>query len=264
MNNPTLAVIYDFDGTLAPGSMQNHRFIPETGMATDKFWELVEGMALEHQMDPTLSYMFVMTETARKAGIPVRREDLMSKADELVYFPGVEDWFERTNNHGRRMGVDIEHYVISSGNSEIIEGTSIAHHFKKIYASKFLYDDAGNAIWPALAINFTTKTQYLFRINKNAHDVNDRKVINDYRPRAERAVPFEQMIYIGDGETDVPCFRVVKDMGGLSIAVYDEGCKANADVYLEQGRVNCTAEADYRENKRLDRLVRAYTELVAR
>ena len=153
--------------------------------------------------------------------------------------------------------------MISSGNSEIIEGTSIAAKFNRIYASKFLYDSEGIAVWPAVAINFTTKTQYLFRINKGAHDWKDSSVINRYVPQDERPVPFENMVYIGDGETDVPCFRLVKDLGGLSIAVYADGAREQAEQYRAEGRVNCVAPAVYTESGGLDCAVKSYVDLVA-
>lgn len=258
-----LALIYDFDGTLAPGNMQERQFIPDIGMTAADFWQEVEAVAEENHADGILTYMFVMLEKARAAGMPVRREDLVARSRETEYFPGVEGWFKRIDDYGRKAGVCVEHYVVSSGNSEIIEGTSIADRFTRIYASKFLYDAKGYAVWPAVAINFTTKTQYLFRINKGAHDWKDSSVINRFVPQHERPVPFENMVYIGDGETDVPCFRLVKDLGGLSIAVYDEGAHDEAEQYLCEGRVNSVAPAVYTEGSELDRLVKSYIDLVA-
>ena len=258
-----LALIYDFDGTLAPGNMQERQFIPDIGMTVADFWREVEAVAEENHADGILTYMFVMLEKARAAGMPVRRDDLVARSRETEFFPGVEAWFPRIDDYGRRKGVRVDHYVISSGNSEIIEGTSIADRFTRIYASKFLYDAKGYAVWPAVAINFTTKTQYLFRINKGAHDWKDSSVINKFVPQNERPVPFENMVYIGDGETDVPCFRLVKDLGGLSIAVYREGAHGQAEQYRREGRVNCVAPAVYTENSELDCTVKSYIDLVA-
>ena len=209
-----VALIYDFDGTLAPGNMQDRQFIPDVGMTAAEFWQEVDTLAEANQADGILCYMFVMLEKAKNAGMKVRREDLVARSSDIEFFPGVEGWFDRINDHGREQGLAVEHYVISSGNSEIIEGTAIASRFKRIYASKFLYDHEGVAVWPAVAINFTTKTQYLFRINKGAYDWKDSSIINRFVPHDERPVPFPNMIYIGDGETDVPCFRLVKDLGG--------------------------------------------------
>ena len=261
--NIPLAVIYDFDGTLAPGNMQDRQFIPDIGMTAADFWREVDALSDETQADRILSYMYVMLEKAKSAGMPVRREDLVAWSRDIEFFPGVESWFDRIDAYGQDKGVSVEHYVISSGNSEIIEGTSIAHRFREIYASKFLYDADGIAVWPALAINFTTKTQYLFRINKGAHDLNDSSAINRYVPQSERPVPFQNMVYIGDGETDVPCFRLVKDLGGLSIAVYPEGGRKQAERYREEGRVNCVVPADYTENGELDNAVKSYINLVS-
>ena len=258
-----LAIIYDFDGTLAPGNMQDRQFIPDIGMTTADFWQEVDAVAEENHADGILTYMFLMLEKAKSAGMPVRRDDLVAKSREIEFFPGVEEWFDRINFYGRGKGVRVEHFVISSGNSEIIEGAPIADRFTRIYASKFLYDSQGFAVWPAVAINFTTKTQYLFRINKGAHDWKDSSIINKYVPHSERPVPFENMVYIGDGETDVPCFRLVKDLGGLSIAVYADGAHQQAEQYREEGRVNCVVPADYTERGGLDCAVKSYMDLLA-
>ena len=258
-----LAIIYDFDGTLAPGNMQERQFISDIGMTAEDFWRDVDALAEENHADEILAYMFVMLQKARAAGMPVRRDDLVSRSNEIKFFPGVEGWFSRMDAYGSERGVQVEHYVISSGNSEIIEGSAIADSFARIYASKFLYDADGFAVWPAVAINFTTKTQYLFRINKGAHDWKDSSIINKFVPQSERPIPFENMIYIGDGETDVPCFRLVKDLGGLSIAVYAEGSQEQAEKYQSEGRVNCFAPAVYNENSGLDCTVKSYIDLVA-
>ncbi len=258
-----LAIIYDFDGTLAPGNMQERQFIPDVGMTPADFWREVDSLAEASLADGILTYMYVMLEKAKAAGMKVRRDDLVARSREIAFFPGVEDWFDRINLYGSKRGVRVDHYVISSGNYEIIEGTPIAHEFSRIYASKFLYDSDGVAVWPAVAINFTTKTQYLFRINKGAHDWKDSSIINKFIPQHERPVPFENMVYIGDGETDIPCFRLVKDLGGLSIAVYDQGRDARAETYREEGRVNCVVPAVYTEDGGLDLTVKSYIDLVA-
>ncbi len=258
-----LAIIYDFDGTLAPGNMQDRQFIPDIGMTAEAFWREVDSLAEENHADRILAYMYVMLEKAKSAGKPVRREHLSARSRGIRFFPGVESWFERITAYGCGRGVAVGHYLISSGNAEIIEGTAIAGKFSRIYASKFLYDDTGMAVWPALAINFTTKTQYLFRINKGAHDLNDSSAINRFVPRNERPIPFENMVYIGDGETDVPCFRLVKDLGGLSIAVYPHGARERAERYREEGRVNCVVPADYTEGGELDNAVKSCINLAA-
>ena len=266
LNTLPAAIIYDFDGTLAPGNMQDRQFIPDIGMEVPDFWKEVDDLTQREQMDQILSYMYTMLHKTKQLGRAVRREELTQKGRQTSFFPGVETWFDRINRHAAALNLHVDHYLISSGNSEIIEGTSIARHFARIYASKFLYDAEGNAVWPALAINFTTKTQYLFRINKNAHDLTDDTRINQYVPRAQRSVPFERMIYIGDGETDAPCFSLVKDLGGLAIAVHPEGVnhRNRVERFRREGRVNAVAPCDYRQGSKLDRTVRAYLEILQR
>ena len=265
MSEPApMAIVYDFDGTLAPGRMQDRQFIPATiGGDVEKFWDAVNENTAEHNADPILSYMYVMLKKCREAGAEVHRDDLAEKSGDIRFFPGIEEWFGRMNTHAASLGVRLEHFVISSGNAEIIESTTIAHEFQRIYASRFLYDEQGMAAWPAVAINFTTKTQYLFRINKGALDHQDIPMINQYIPRNERAVPFENMVYVGDGETDVPCFQLITNLGGLSVAVHEEGKRASAQQYLEDGRVDAVAAADYQPGSHLERIVRAQVTLVA-
>ena len=190
-----MAIVYDFDGTLAPGNMQEHAFIPDIGMEAADFWDEVEQLTRKNQADGILMYMYVMLEKAHAKGVPVRREDFRKRGERVKLFDGVGEWFGRISAYGSAKGVDIEHYLISSGNMEIIEGSPIAHEFKEIYASKFMFDENGVARWPALAINFTTKTQFLFRINKGAHDLSDDSRINQFVPKGDRPVPFENMVY---------------------------------------------------------------------
>ena len=261
-----MAIVYDFDGTLAPGNVQERQFIPDIGMTPEEFWKGVNDLVEKHQADGTLMYMYEMLRRAGNAEVPVRREDFGSRTQDIELFEGVPQWFDRINGYGRAVGVHVDHYIVSSGNAEIIEGTPIAHNFTGIYASKFLFDQNGVAVWPALAINYTTKTQYLFRINKGAHDLSDDTAINRYVEKKDRPVPFENMVYIGDGVTDVPCFRLVKDQGGLSIAVYQAdagGAKEEAEVFVREGRVQSAVPANYRESSDLDLLVHDYIKLVS-
>ena len=261
-----MAVVYDFDGTLAPGNLQENTFIPDVGMKPEDFWAEVNQLAKARQADRILMYMYLMLEKARAAKISVHPDDFRERGEKIRYFDGVEDWFDRINQYGKARGVEVEHYIVSSGNTEIIEGTSIASKFKGIYASKFLFDQNGVACWPAVAINFTTKTQFLFRINKGARDLSDDREINQFVEMKDRPVPFENMVYIGDGETDVPCFRLVKDLGGLSIVVFKphtRNARDNPDRFIRDGRVHCSAPADYSEDRKLDRIVKTQIDLVA-
>ena len=256
-----MAICYDFDGTLAPGNMQNRRFVPDIGMTADQFWAEVSENTRLTGCDSTISYMYVMLKKAKEAGVAVRRQDMAEWGRHTEFFPGVESWFRRINRYSAGIGIQTLHYVISAGNGEIIEASGIAGQLDGVYASRFMYDEDGQACWPAVALNFTTKTQYLFRINKGAFDHDYRDEINKYVPDDERPVPFENIIYLGDGETDVPCFRTVKSLGGLSVAVYDQGQQEYAEQFRREGRVNAVAAADYRENSKLELLVKRTIDL---
>mgnify|MGYP003393548755 CR=1 FL=1 len=260
------AIAYDFDGTLAPGNMQERDFIPAIGMTTKSFWTEVNDLCKKHQADNILIYMRLMLKKADAADIAVRKKDIEAYGKSLAFFKGVETWFDRINIYGKTSGVQVTHYIISSGIREMVKGSSISKKFKAIFASSFLYDHNGVAQWPALALNYTTKTQYLFRINKGNLDVYDHSKINDFVPKSQRPVPFENMVFIGDGDTDIPCFRLVKDQGGHSIAVYKpntRGKKEKAKKILEDGRVNFTAPANYKEGGELDLIVKALIDKVA-
>ena len=261
-----LAIVYDFDGTLAPGNLQENSFIPDIGMKPEEFWAEAKQLAHERQADPILMYMYLMLKKAAAADVPVRRRDFEERGGTIQLFDGVLDWFDRITGYGRSEGVRVEHYIVSSGNAEIIEGTRIAPKFKEIYASRFLYDHNGVAVWPALAVNFTTKTQYLFRINKGAPDLSDDSKINRFVEKKDRRIPFENMIYIGDGATDVPCFRLVKDQGGLSIAVFrphTKNARESAGLFREEGRVHCVVPANYKAEGELEAIVNKYIRFVA-
>ena len=260
------AIAYDFDGTLAPGNMQEHDFVPQIGMKPKHFWSEVERLSKKHDADNILVYMNQMVEKARAAEVPVRRKDFEDYGKSLVLFKGVDGWFDRIDSFGKKRSVRVEHYIISSGIREMIQGSRISNKFRKIFASSYIYDANGVAQWPALALNYTTKTQYLFRINKGSLRVYDHSKINNYVPKHERPVPFENMIFIGDGETDIPCFRLVKDQGGHSVAVYKPntpGAKAAGELLIKQGRVNFVCPADYSAGRALDKRVKAIIEKIA-
>lgn len=261
-----MAIAYDFDGTLAVGNMQEHQFIPDIGMTTKQFWTEVKKLTKQHQADEVLVYMNLMLRKAASSGVPVRREDFKARGETIRLFDGVQEWFDRVSAYGRKKGVRIEHYLLSSGNAEIFAGTPIASKFSQVYASKFIFDENGVAVWPALAVNYTTKTQYLFRINKGAHDLSDNTKINQFVEKRDRPVPFENIVFIGDGSTDVPCFRLVKEQGGLSIAVFKphtKGARKKADQYHAEGRVHCVVPAIYCEGSELDRIVKASIDAIA-
>jgi len=255
-----MAISYDFDGTLAPGNMQEYDFIPALNMVSTEFWKSVHEREQKHEMDQILAYMWAMLRQADKADIRVHKSDFKNCGKEITLFPGVADWLKRINAYAESKGVRLEHFIISSGIREMVEGTPIYKEFTKVYASGFMFDHNGVACWPALAVNYTTKTQYLFRINKGSLDVHDNSVINKFVPKEERPVPFENMIFIGDGETDIPCMRLVKEQGGHSIAVYNgskRGARKHADQLVNDGRATLGAPADYQENSVIDQAVKA-------
>jgi hypothetical protein len=262
----SVAIVYDFDGTLSPGNMQDQSFLPNIGLSPRKFWNEADQLAKENEADSVLTYMNLMLKKASEAGVPVRRQDFKNHGKSIKLFKGVNTWFKRINDCGKDLGLKVEHYIISSGLHEMIEGTSIAHEFKVIYASSFKYDPNDVAEWPALAINFTTKTQYLFRINKGVLDVYDSKKINAFVPMEDRPIPFKRMIFVGDGETDIPCFSLVKSLGGHSIAVYKpktRGAKGKAEKLVEDGRVNFIAPADYSKKSGIEDIVKAVMHKIA-
>ena len=252
MNKPIIAIMYDFDKTLCTRDMQEYTFIPSVGMHPDEFWQLTGEIAAAETMDSILTYMYCMVEKARETGIPLTRESLVACGKDIEYHKGVEEWFERINRYAEEAGVIVEHYVLSSGLKEIIEGTSIAKYFKKIYACEFLYKN-GQAHWPKMAVNYTNKTQFVYRINKGVLDINNNVDLNSSRPENERRVLFSNMIYIGDGLTDVPCMKLVKQSGGHSIAIYHTGEHDMAAPLLKHHRVDWMFEADYTEGSELDR-----------
>ena len=245
---PTIALIYDFDGTLSPENMQNFGFIQSVGKNIDDFWEKCGNTAFDNDASTILAYMKVMLDEAKQAGIPLKKELFRQFGSQVELFKGVKEWFGLINEYGRSKGVVIEHYINSSGLKEIIEGTPIADEFKKIYACSFFYDANGIAEFPAVAIDFTTKTQFLFKINKGIDSIADNQAVNKYTPENERPVPFQRMIYFGDGETDIPCMKLINQQGGYSIAVYkpnDNRKKATAEKLIIEDRVNFACPADY-------------------
>lgn len=253
MSKPIVAIMYDFDKTLCTRDMQEYTFIPSLGMQPDDFWSGTGEIASKEQMDSVLTYMYCMITESQQSGKPFTREDLVECGKHIEYLPGVEEWFERVNRYGEEAGVKVEHYVLSSGLKEIIEGSSIAKFFKKIFASEFLYDSqTGNPIWAKMAVNYTNKTQFVYRINKGVLDISNNVDVNASRPDDDRRVYFNNMIYIGDGLTDVPCMKLVKQSGGHSIALYQNGQKDKVQPLLKHERVDWIFEADYRKCQALD------------
>lgn len=260
MKKPIVAIMYDFDKTLCTKDMQEYAFIPALGMSSGAFWGEVNAMTDREEMDNILAYMFMMVEKAREKKIPITRETFRKMGMQVEYFNGVKTWFERINEFGKKCGVRVEHYIVSSGIKEIIEGTEISDYFKKIYACEFMYDYNGSIQWPKFAVNYTAKTQFLFRINKGVLTIDSKSAdkLNRFTPENDRPVPFRNMIYIGDGLTDVPCMKLVKSNGGQSIAVFDqERGKDAAELLKKSNRVNFVAPADYGPDSDLEVIVRS-------
>jgi len=255
-----MAICYDFDGTLAPGNMQEYDFIPAVGVSPREFWATAQELAERHDADTILAYMRLMLSKAADADVKVTRNAFRAFGSTITLFPGVESWFGRVNAYAAERGVSVSHYVISSGLREMIEGTPIAGEFERIYASGFMYDDDGTAVWPALAVNYTTKTQFLFRINKGSPEVYDNTRINTFVPKEDRPLPFPNMVYLGDGETDVPCFRLVDKEGGWAVAVYppdDASAAEKTGRLVDLGRAGMAAPADYSEGSTLELRVKS-------
>ncbi|MEE1199011.1 MAG: HAD family hydrolase [Christensenellales bacterium] len=254
MPKPIVALIYDFDKTLSPKDMQEYSFLPGIGIEPNRFWDMCQEFSLTHQMDSVLTYMYMMQSESRD-GVDVTREKLHELGKDVQFFPGVETWFDRINAIGEANGVTVEHYIISSGLREIIHGSAIGDQFKAVFAASFCYDSSGKAVWPSMAVNYTNKTQYLFRINKGILELTNDRDINAFTPEYLRRVPFTHMIYIGDGLTDVPCMKMTKQKGGYAIVVHAPGKTELADDMLIHGRADFSLEADYRENSEMEQTV---------
>lgn len=258
-NKPIVAILYDFDKTLCSEDMQNYSFIPALGMKPAEFWELTTQFVEKENVEKILAYMYMMVVEARKKGIKLTKEYLNGLGKAIKYYEGVTTWFSRMNAYGEALGLTVEHYLVSSGTKEIIDGCSIAKEFKAIYGCEFLFDEVtGEAIWPKYAINYTMKTQYFFRVSKGVIDVSDDVTLNQ-RTR-NRRIPYRNIVYIGDGMTDIPCMILVKENGGKSIAVYQKDKKDRVMGLLEDGRVNYICRADYKSGSELETILKLVME----
>ena len=262
---PVLAICYDFDKTLSPDDMQAQGYIQSVGYDIKEFWNKSNGLANENDMDTNLAYMYTMM-TEAEGNFVFSKKNLAEYGAKVKLFNGVEDWFERIRAYGEQHHVIVEHYIISSGLKEMIEGTSIAKNgaFEKIYASSFYYNERGVAVWPAQVINYTSKTQFLFRIEKGTLDIND-PAVNEYFSPDKIRVPFRNIVYIGDSDTDIPCMKLVNSSGGHSIGVYNPDTKDKSKVMkmMNDNRIRHYAPADYSENGELDRVIKAIIDKTA-
>ncbi len=271
--NRNVAIAYDFDGTLAPGNMQEYNFIPDLNMDKGTFWQEANELAKKHDMDEVLAYMHLMLIKAKEQNLDIREATFMKYGEKITFFEGVERYFDRINAYAASQNLHLEHFIISSGLREIVKGTAIAKHFKSIFASGFQYDENGIACWPALGVNYTNKTQFLFRINKGIYNSYDNTLINKSMPEDERAVPFSNFIYIGDGETDVPAMKMVNLYGGTTIAVYNPQSvatpthpRSSKDVCIDlirHNRADYIAPTVYTENSELDLILKRVIDKIA-
>ena len=262
----TIAMVYDFDGTLSPQPMQEYTVLPELGVSPQAFWDECQREAKKYNADAMLTYMRLLTEKIEAKQTHLNKKKLRDLAKGIRYFPGVETWFDRINRHVRDTSagkIKIKHYIISAGLKEILEGIKIRKYFERMYASEYYFDHHDAARFPTVVINDTSKTQYIFRINKGIEDIN--QSINDYMPECERPIPFENMLYIGDGLTDVPCMTVTKNNGGFALAVYKPRNPQSLAVCRKLARANRIdyfAPADYRAGKTLERRVKLILDVI--
>ena len=263
-NKPIVAICYDFDKTLSPDNMQAQGYLQAIEYENqDEFWKETRELARANGMDSNLAWMYLMLKGARGKEI-FRRDMLEGYGAQVKLYDGVCDWFDRICRYGEEREVSVEHYILSSGLKEMIEGTCIADRITAIFASSFYYDEAGVAIWPAQVVNYTNKTQFLFRISKGVLDVNDDSVNDHFAPEDIR-IPFTNMVYIGDSETDIPCMKLVNKYGGYSIGVYDPGTgdKSRVLKLKEEDRIGYYAPADYTEGSEIDLLLRSIIDTTA-
>ena len=260
MNKPIVALMYDFDKTLSTTDMQNYSFIPRLGLTPQEFWGRTSKYTEEHGVERILAYMLTMIKEAEEKNIPLTREFLQDCGKDIQFFPGVLEWFDRINEFGEKNGVKIEHYLVSSGTKEIVEGSKINHCFKEVYGCEFYYEN-GVAVWPKLAINFTQKTQYFFRVAKGATNATDDSGVNQKTQKLR--IPYENIIYLGDGMTDIPCMTLVKKNEGTSIAIYPESESHKVKALYEENRVNFICAANYEEGSDLDKVIKLVIKKVA-
>ena len=255
MNKPIVALIYDFDNTLSTHDMQEFTFIPALGMSPSEFWSRCDQISHERNMDHILAYMYLMAQKAHEKGIDLSPESLRKMGRDVEFFDGVETWFKRINDYGSSLGLEVRHYIISCGLKAMIEGCPIGKEFYNIFACDYIYGDDGEVVWPGVAINYTSKTQFLYRINKGVEDVGEHKKLNMYMPTGERVVPFENLIYIGDGLTDVPSMKLTRSRGGYAIGVYRK--PEDATYLVKEDRVDFYVESNYVENSEMDVAMKA-------
>ena len=259
---PIIAIMYDFDKTLSRSDMQDYGFIPALGMTPNEFWGETGKFQAATGVERILSYMYTMVKLCKEKNIKLTRETLNEMGRKIEYFNGVSTWFDRINAYGESLGVEIEHYIISSGTKEILEGCSIAKHFKHMFGCEFYFDPATQEpVWPKLAINYTMKTQFIYRIRKGSFDLTDDTTINTKVENIR--IPYTNMIYLGDGMTDIPCMQLVQNNLGHSIAIYSDKDEKALRKLLAEKRTNVCVKADYSKGSDLEKVIQSIIQTVA-
>lgn len=264
--NTKIALIYDFDKTLSSADMQDFSLIPAFGVKPEKFWRIANNWSKEQEADQITGSMYYIMKTAQEKNIPLTREFLKTCGENIEYYQGVENWFERINEYGKELNLNIEHFLISSGYEEILAGSKIRKHFTDMFACSYAFNDEGLPVWPARVINYSIKVQFLTKINKGLRKIDD-IAVNEFMPIEKRPIPFDRMIYFGDGMTDIPSMKLIKERGGNAIAVYAPGKskeKHKAIKLLKDNRVNFALKADYRENREIDKVVKTILDKIAK
>lgn len=260
MGKPIVAIMYDFDKTLSTTDMQNYSFIPQLGMTPEEFWGKTTEFTLKTGVERILSYMYIMIQSAKEKGIKITKDYLRECGKNIKFFPGVSTWFKRMNEYAESQGIILEHYLVSSGTLEIVEGCSIYNEFTKAYGCEFYYEN-DEPVWPKLAINYTQKTQFFFRIAKGVSDMTNDNAVNE--KRMQLRIPYSNIIYMGDGMTDIPCMTLVKKNGGHAVAVYPEKESNKVRPIYDEGRCNFICRADYSSGSDMEKMVRLIIDSVA-
>lgn len=262
MAKPIVAIMYDFDKTLSTTDMQNYGFIPALGMTPEEFWGATGEFSNKTGCERILSYMYMMIAKAREKGIKLTREFLRDCGKSIVYHPGVTTWFQRINEYGAAKNVKVEHYLVSSGTKEILEGCSIYDKFTKVYGCEFYYE-GGVPVWPKLAINYTQKTQFFFRIAKGVTNLKDDDSVNTKTGEEGYRIPYTNIVYLGDGMTDVACMTLVNKNKGYSIGVYTEDNKESVAKIRQDKRCRFVCKADYTQDSDMEKVLKLIIDSVA-
>lgn len=260
MDKTIVAIIYDFDNTLSTKDMQEFTFIPSLRLTAKEFWEKCDVVSRQYNMDHILAYMYLMATMSKQCGLSLTAEKLREMGKGVQFFDGVKQWFSRINAYGASLGLEVRHYIISCGLKPMIEGCDIAHEFYNIFACDYAYDENGEPVWSSVAINYTSKTQFLYRINKGVEDVCEHKMLNMYMPKDQRVVSFDNMIYVGDGLTDIPSMKLARQRGGYAIGVYRN--PDDATYLVDENRVDFYVKSDYTENSEMDLAMKAILEKI--